>query len=248
MHDGGPILRRDQRGSASKCIFHLGTEIGLRIFGERAKVGVEAMADPNFGYALHKARQEFLVYGSLYVKALHRDTYVPCIGKSAIGDSFDRPLDVTVSKDEAGVLAAKLQNRWNEVLRGLFRNLLAVTATAGEEYEVRVGFDEGCGLHWIVVEDLHQMAWQACLRTDCVDEIGRFRRALGTLENRRIAGNEGSGKRDQGKLQGIIRRAENQSNAVWLEVALEVRAPEEEPGLADAAWTEDSRSVRFVIP
>ena len=174
MRDSGAIRRRHQRGSARKRIFNLGAEIGLRIFGKRAEVGVGTMADANLRNALLQARQEFVVNGSFNVNTFDRDTYASGIGKGAIGDSFDRTLKVAVGKDEARVLPPELKNRWDKVLRGVFCDLLAVTAAAGEEYKVRAGFDEGRRLFGIVVQHLHQIARQACLRADRRDEISRF--------------------------------------------------------------------------
>ena len=106
-------------------------------------------------------------------------------------------------------------------------DLLAVSAAAGEEDEVGTGVDEGGGLFGTVVQHLHQITRQICLRAEPRDESGCFGRALGTLEHHRVAGDERGDERNHGKLQRVIRWAEDQSNSVRLEMCLEARTAEE---------------------
>ena len=64
---------------------------------------------------------------------------------------------MAVRKDEACILSPELKDGWDEVLCGVFCNLLPVTAAAGEEDEVRASIDEGCGLFGTVMQHLHQV-------------------------------------------------------------------------------------------
>ena len=103
---------------------------------------------------------------------------------------------MTVRKDEARILSAKLKNRGNEMLCGAFCNLLSVAAAAGKEDQVRASIDEGCGLFGTVMQHLHQVEWKIRLCAERGDQSGCFRSVLGTLEHHCIACSERGDERD----------------------------------------------------
>ena len=187
-------------GSAGERVFNLSAEVGLRILGKRTEVRDRTVPDVELSDALLQLCKKFVINGSFHVSAFDRNTYAPGVGKGAVNYAFNGSIKIAVSKDDARVFAAKLEDRRDQVLRRTLGDLLTVSAAAGEEDEVRTGVDEGGGLFGTVVQHLHQITRQICLRADPRDESGCFRRPLGTLENHRISGDERCDERDCGKL------------------------------------------------
>src|ERR1700744_5846838 len=221
--------------------------MALRIFGEREEVRIRTGPDAELRDALLQQRKKLVVNGGFNVNALDGNTHASGVREGAVGDPFNGAVKVTVREDKARVFPAKFEDHGDEMFGSALCDLLAMSAAARKEDDIRRGVDEGGRLFGSVVQHLHQIARKIGVCAEPRYENGCFARELRTFEHHAVAGDEGGDEWNYGKLKGVIRWGEDQSNSVRLEMCLEASASEEKCWFAYSSGTEDLSRVPCVI-